>query len=126
MQPSLVPRVPISRAGRGGPRDERGGALRYGDYFSDVNARSHWPRNALDAPFTFSERISGVLSQTQSTAGASSVSFLSIAPHASARSCGSVMVLASSIILFSSGSSSCDQFELPVWRMFAPLKVGSR
>src|SRR4051812_44452800 len=112
--------------GPGAPRHTRGGALRYGDYFSDVNARSHWPRYSLDTPLTFVDRMPGVLSQTQSTAGASSVSFLSISPHVFPRSAGSVMVLASSIILLSCGSFSCDQLELPVWRMFPPLKVGSR
>src|SRR5689334_21144517 len=76
-------------------------------------------------PLTLDDSISGCLSQTQLTAGASSVSFLSISPQVLARSLGSVIVLASSIILFNALSLSFDLFVLPVCRMFSPLNVGS-
>src|ERR671919_727026 len=93
--------------GGGGPAARVAAGLpgvlgRLAGYLMDVNARSHWPLSLLATPTTFSERIRGVLSQIQSTAGASSVIFLSISPHACARSLGSERTLASFIILFSS------------------------
>jgi hypothetical protein len=50
----------------------------------------------------------------------------SIAPHASARSCGFPSSFALAIAWLIAGSSSCGQFVLLSGTMLSPLKLGSR
>src|SRR5262249_3058138 len=104
-----------------GPPDTSSGRL---NYFSDVQARSHWALNAVTTPFTLADSMSGCLSQIHGIAGAAAVTCLSMLPQSWARwSAGAISALSMALLI--GGTFSSGQFELPWSRMFLPLNVGS-
>src|SRR3954471_7528043 len=94
-------------------------------FVSAVKLTSQAALDLFTTALTSVDFTSGGLSQYHGIAAAVPVTCLSIAAHAFPRAPGSVSTSALAIALLMAGSFSCGQFELLLWTMFFPLKVGS-
>src|SRR3954447_16445647 len=91
----------------------------------DMELKSQAAFALLSTGFTFVARTRYGLSHIHGMAAAVAVIFLSISAHACARCWSPTTVSALSISSLSALSLRSDQFTLPVWTMFFPLKTGS-
>src|SRR3954447_3640723 len=94
-------------------------------YFRLIELRSQAAFAWLSTGFTFDARTRYGFFHIHGIAAALAMIFLSMSAQACARGASPTTVSALSISALSALSLSSDQFTLPLWTMFLPLKTGS-